>query len=204
MVNLENHFRNCSSEYAKYSDEQLLSSLRQRDQRAFTEIYNRYWGVVYTHIYKMLRDEEEAKDGVQEVFSKLWLKAEQIQSSQNLAGFLFRSARNLVFNLIEKDQVRQKYLQSMTSFVNEVDPNTVDRIDEKELQALIELEIEKLPPKMRRIFELSRKEELSHKEIAQRVNLSYQTVKKQVQNALKIIKPKISHFGALLFFYFFS
>jgi len=203
MVQLEGHSPNSASEYANCSDEQLLSFLQQRDQQAFTEIYNRYWGIVYVHIYKMLRDDEDAKDGVQEVFSKLWFKAEQIQSSQNLAGFLFRSARNLVFNLIEKDRVRQKYFQSMVSFVREVDPNTVDRVDEKELQALIESEIEKLPPKMRQIFELSRKDELSHKEIAQQVNVSYQTVKKQVQNALKIIKPKISHFGGFIFFYFF-
>jgi len=204
MVHFDGHLPACANEYVNYSDEQLLSLLRLRDRQAFTAIYNRHWGSVYTHIFKMLRNEEDAKDGVQEIFSQLWLKADQIQSNQNLAGFLFRSARNLVFNLIEKSQVRQKYLKSITSFVNEVDPNTVDRIDEKELQALIELEIEKLPPKMRRIFELSRKEELSHQEIAQQANLSYQTVKKQVQNALKIIKPKISHFSAFLFFYFFS
>ena len=58
---------------------------------------------------------------------------------------------------------------------------------------MIESEIQNLPPKMRRIFELSRQEELSHQEIAQKLDISYQTVKKQVQNALKIIKPKIDH-----------
>ncbi len=203
MAHFDRHFSNCQNEYTKYSDKRLLSLLRLRDQQAFTAIYNRYWGSVYAHIYKMLRDEEEAKDGVQEIFSRLWLKAEQIKSNQNLAGFLFCSARNLVFNLIEKDQVRQNYLKSLTSFVNKVDPNTVDRIDEKDLAALIDLQIETLPPKMREIFELSRKEELSHQEIAEQLNLSYQTVKKQVQNALKVIKLRINHFGILLFFYFF-
>lgn len=204
MPRFNSHFPDSQNEYTKYSDEQLLTLLRLRDRDAFTAIYDRYWGSVYAHIYKMLHDKEEAQDGVQEIFSKLWLKAEQIKSNQHLAGFLFCSARNLVFNLIEKNQVRQSYLNSLVSFTNKVDPNTVDRIDEKELQALIELEIGKLPPKMREIFELSRKEELSHQEIAKQLNLSYQTVKKQVQNALKIIKPKINHFGALLFFYFFS
>ena len=91
----------------------------------------------------------------------------------------------------------------MMSFVNTVDPNTVDQIDEKQLQTIIELEIAKLPPKMRRIFELSRKDELSHQEIAQKLDFSYQTVKKQVQNALKIIRPKINHFGLIILYYFF-
>src|SRR5690606_40025456 len=97
----------------------------------------------------MLKDEEEAKDSVQEVFSNLWLKADQLKSNQNLAGLLYRSSRNHVFNLIEKNQVRQNHIQSMMSFVNTVDPNTVDQIDEKQLQTIIELEIAKLPPKMR-------------------------------------------------------
>src|SRR5690606_17411471 len=93
MGHFDSHFPSCQNEYAKYSDEQLLSLLRLRDQQAFTAIYNRHWGSVYTHVFRMLRNEEDAKDGVQEIFSKLWLKAEQIQSSQNLAGLLFRSAK---------------------------------------------------------------------------------------------------------------
>lgn len=191
-------------EYRTYSDETLLDLLKQHDQQAFTEIYNRYWGFVYTHVYKMLQDDEETKDSIQEIFSKLWLKADQIKSNQNLAGLLFRSSRNHVLNLIEKNQVRRNYIQSLVNFVNTVDPNTVDLVDEKQLQLIIDREISNLPPKMREIFELSRKEELSHQEIAEKLNISYQTVKKQVQNALKIIKPKINHFGLILFFYFFN
>lgn len=197
-------FPNRISEYGQYSDEQLLSLLRVRDQRAFTEIYDRYWGWAYAHIYKMLCDEEEAKDGVQEVFSKLWLKAPEIKSNHNLKGLLFCSARNLVFNLMEKNRVRQDHMKSLLSFANTVAPNTVDRIDEKQLAVLIESEIQKLPPKMREVFELSRNEQLSHEEIAHKLNISYQTVKKQVQNALKVIRPKINHFGMILFFYFFQ
>lgn len=199
----DNFSSNYMKEYVHYSDEQLLDLVRWRDEKAFTVIYERHWGWVYAQIYKMLHDEEEAKDGTQEVFSKLWIKAPQFKSSQNLKGLLFRSARNLVFNLFEKNRVRQEHMESLLSFVNTVDPNTVNRVDEKALEALIELEIQKLPPKMRQVFELSRKEELSHQEIAQRLDISYQTVKKQVQKALKIIKPKINHFGITLFFFFF-
>lgn len=197
-------FRPSLDKYSTYSDELLVDLLKQHDQQAFTEIYNRYWSFVYSHIYKMLQDEEEAKDSVQEIFSKLWLKADQIQSNHNLAGYFFRTSRNFVFNLIEKNKVRQNYIQSIMTFVNTVEPHTIDTIDEKRLQMIIEQEIENLPPKMRQIFELSRKEELSHQEIASKLNISYQTVKKQIQNALKIIKPKINHLGLLLFFYFFS
>jgi len=204
MPNYDTSFSYELTQYRKYSDEELMDLLKKRDQKAFTEIYNRYWTLIYSHVYKMLRDDEETKDTVQEVFSNIWLKAEQIKTNQNLGGFLFCTARNMVFNFIEKKNVRQHYIQSILSFVNSVDANSVDQIDEKRLKAIIESEIQNLPPKMRKIFELSRKEELSHQEIAQKLDISYQTVKKQIQNALKIIKPKIDHlvlwFAFCLFF----
>lgn len=185
--------------YNKYSDKELTDLLKSGDQSAFTEIYNRYWSVMYAHVYKMLRDREEAKDVIQEIFSKLWLKATEIRSNQNLAGFLYIAARNRVLNLMEQNRVRNDYVKSIASFVSEIDPSAIDHVDEKKLTQIIEQEILNLPPKMREIFEMSRKENLSHKEIAEKLNISDQTVKKQVQNALKIIKPKISNLSIFIF-----
>ncbi len=184
-----------TKQYHKCTDVVLTDLLRGGDRHAFTEIYNRYWTIMYVHVYKMLRDEEEAKDIIQEIFSNLWLKASHIKSSHNVSGLLYTAARNRVFNLIEQSRVRGDYVQSIAAFTHQVDPNTVDRVDEKQLIAVIEYEIQNLPPKMRQIFEMSRKDDLSHQEIATKLNLSYQTVKKQVQNALKIIKPKIDELG---------
>jgi len=185
--------------YSKYSDKELTDLLKSGDQPAFTEIYNRYWSVMYAHVYKMLRDREEAKDVIQEIFSKLWLKATEIRSNQNLAGFLYVAARNRVLNLMEQNRVRNDYVKSIASFVSEIDPSAIDHVDEKKIIQIIEQEILNLPPKMREIFEMSRKENLSHKEIAEKLNISDQTVKKQVQNALKIIRPKISNLSVFIF-----
>jgi len=184
-----------TKQYRGYTDVKLTNLLRAGDSQAFTEIYNRYWSVMYVHVYKMLRDEEETKDVIQDIFSNLWLKADQLKSSQNVGGLLYTAARNRVFNRIEQNRVRNDYVQSIAAYAQQVDPNTVDQVDEKQLQAVIEQEIQNLPPKMRQIFELSRKDNLSHKEIATKLDLSYQTVKKQVQNALKIIKPRIDELG---------
>lgn len=185
--------------YSTYSDKELTDLLKSGDQSAFTEIYNRYWSIMYAHVYKMLRDREEAKDVLQEIFSKLWLKATEIRSNQNLAGLLYIAARNRVLNLIEQNRVRNDYVKSIASFISEIDPGAIDRVDEKKIAQIIEQEILNLPPKMREIFEMSRKENLSHKEIAEKLNISDQTVKKQVQNALKIIRPKISNLSVFVF-----
>jgi len=190
--------------YSKLPDTELTTLLKEGDQDAFTEIYNRYWKLIYAHVYKMLRDEDDAKDIVQEVFGNLWLKAATIKTNANVSGLLYIAARNKVFDLIGKNKVRTDYIGEIASFISDPVNNQVDTIDEKRIIEILEREIQKLPPKMREIFELSRKDNLSHKEIASKLNISEQTVKKQVQNALKVIKPKLNDAGVgiamLLFF----
>lgn len=181
--------------YINHSDPELTELIKSGDKLAFTELYKRYWSVIYAHVYKMLRDRDDAQDIVQEVFSNLWLKSSTINPAANVSGLLYTAARNRVLDLIKHDLVKNDYLSSFSDFMTTVDPNTVDQVDEKILHALIEEEIQKLPPKMREIFEMSRKDNLSHKEIAERLHISDQTVKKQVQNALKIIKPKLHGLG---------
>ncbi|QDW23361.1 RNA polymerase sigma factor [Pedobacter sp. KBS0701] len=181
--------------YSKFPDEKLASLLKEGDKQAFAEIYHRYWKLIYAHVYKMLRDEEDSKDVVQEVFGNLWIKAESIKHNTNISGLLYTSARNRVFDLIEKNKVRSDYIGEIASFMSDPVNHQVDAIDEKRILEILEREIQKLPPKMREIFELSRKENLSHKEIASKLNISEQTVKKQVQNALKAIKPKLNDIG---------
>lgn len=184
--------------YSAYTDQELAALLKGGDRQAFTAIYDRYWSVLYAHVYKMLRDQEEAKDILQEVFSNLWVKAADVNEKANVPGLLYTAARNRVFNRIAHNKVKSDYLNSIADFMMTVNPNTVDQVDEKMLRAVIDEEIQKLPAKMREIFELSRMDNLSHKEIAARLNISDQTVKKQVQNALKQIKPRITELGSSL------
>ncbi len=179
------------------TDQQLVALLKAGDEAAFTEIYDRHWATLYYHVHKMLRQEDDSKDVVQEVFSSLWLKREQLRDDTNLSGLLYIQGRNRVLNLIEQQRVRSDYLSAIAAFATDRHNSTIELLDEKELLALVEHEIRSLPPKMREIFELSRKENLSHKEIADRLQLSEQTVKKQVQNALKVIKPKLRTLGSI-------
>lgn len=186
--------------YSQFPDTELTTLLKAGDQAAFTEIYNRHWRLIYAHVYKLLRDEEEAKDVVQEVFGNLWLKASAIKSDVNIAGLLYVSARNKVFDLIERNKVRTDYIGEIAKFLSDPVNSQVDTLDEKRILEILDREIQKLPAKMREIFELSRKENLSHKEIAAQLGISEQTVKKQVQNALKVIKPKLNDLGVSIAF----
>jgi RNA polymerase sigma-70 factor (family 1) len=190
--------------YKNLSDVELLNLLRESDHAAYTEIYNRYFYLMYTHAYKKLRDEEQAKDVIQDLFANLWFKREFELKTNRLGGYLYTSVRNKVFDLFAREQVKEKYLDSMESYFALNKSISADyRIREKELKAYIEKEIQKLPPKMKLIFELSRKEQLSHQEIAERLETTRDNVSTQLTTALRRLKTKLGLIAYIYFLYMF-
>jgi RNA polymerase sigma-70 factor (ECF subfamily) len=183
-----------------YSDEQLVALLVRGDPAAYTEIYQRYHAALYLHVFNKLRNREEARDIVHDLFSGLWQKRERLNIETTLSAYLFSAVRYRVFDWISHSKVRDKYLDSIRRFAETQDCPTDHRIREKQLLELIDREIAALPPKMREVFELSRKGNLSHRAIAELLGLSEQTVKKQVNNSLKILRSKL---GAAIFTAFF-
>ncbi len=177
--------------YRTFSDTQLLDLIKSGDETAFAETYERYWLLIYAHIVKMLDNEDDAKDITQEIFTHLWLKANSIETCYNLAGYLYVSARHKVINLIRQNKVRRDYLNSLNDYVTELRNTSLEQLNARDLQSAIETEIQALPSKMREIFELSRKQNLSYKEIAIKLDISDKTVKKQISNALKIIRLRL-------------
>lgn len=183
--------------YQQLNDEQLSSLLQQGDSNAFKEIFERFYGLLFTHAYKRLADEDEAKDLVQELFEVLWTKRQQLVITSTLSSYLYTSVRNRILNYIDHKKVQEKYVSSLGEFLEQDTYCSDYLIREKQLSDLIEQEIDALPTKMREIFILSRKKNLSHKEIADKLNLSEQTVRTQVKKALRILRPRISTFAYL-------
>lgn len=186
--------------YGSLSDQQLTPLIMQGDEAAFAEVYNRYKGSLFLHAFRMLQNTEEAQDAVQDVFAALWKKRDAITINTALNSYLFGSIRNRVLDIISHQKVISKYTGSLETFLDKGERLTDDKIREKELIEIIEKEIAALPPKMREVFELSRNFNYSHKEIAEKLNLFHKTVKKQVANAIKILRLKINHFIILYLF----
>ncbi|MBB5441283.1 RNA polymerase sigma-70 factor (ECF subfamily) [Pedobacter sp. AK017] len=185
--------------YPNFTDEKLVSLLQSGDQQAFTEIYHRYKGALYVHAYKRLRSKEDVHDILQELFASLWDKREKIVFTGHLSGYLYQAVRNRIFNHTSFTQVRSDYVVAFQKFMDQgQQPVTDHLVRENELLRLIEKEISELSPKMREVFELSRKGQLSHKEIAAQLSLSEKTVKKHINNALKILRVKL---GMIIWLY---
>src|ERR1700748_2662199 len=166
-------------QYNDLSDNELAGLLNTGDHFAYTEIYKRYWPLMFRHARKMLRDDDEATDIVQEIFLTLWSKFD-IQYKTSISSYLYTATRNKVIDSINRNKLKNLYLDSLNNLIDRGELITDNAILEKELTERIEKEIASLPKKMRQIFELSRKRNLSHKEIADITSLTEGTVKKQI------------------------
>ncbi|TCC95730.1 RNA polymerase sigma-70 factor [Pedobacter hiemivivus] len=185
--------------YQSLTDAELFSLLCNSDHKAYTEIYDRYSGLLYVHAYKRIRNREEARDLIHELFSVLWSKRDQIILKTELSAYLYRAVRNRVIDLVNHSKLQSSYISSFDGFLNNGTNITDHVIRQKELSLLIEKEIDSLPEKMKQVFNLSRNEYRSHKEISETLEISELTVRKQINNALKVLRPKLSK---LLTFFF--
>nr|WP_255364079.1 RNA polymerase sigma-70 factor [Arachidicoccus sp. BS20] len=172
---------------------ELLSFIAKNDETAFNEIYNRHWASIYGNAMKILKSESDAEDVVQEVFSTLWQKRNSIVIKNTLAGYLYMVARYISLRIIEKNIEKYTDITSMSEYYqSSMITNVESNIDLTKMEFAIEKAINSLPKKMREIFNLSRKNNLTHRQIAEKLNISEGTVKKQVYNALKIIKEHLN------------
>ena len=184
--------------YKSLSDHELIRLLQTSDHAAFNEIYHRYFELLYSHAYKKLSDEEVAKDIIQEIFTALWFKRESAVNVKDLAAYLFSSIRYKIFDYFAHEKVQEKHLESLQAFLAEKPIVSTDyQIREAQFKAYIDQQIQALPPKMRLVFEMSRKEQLTYKEIADQLSTTENNVSKQVNNALRVLRTKLNFLFSL-------
>jgi RNA polymerase sigma-70 factor (family 1) len=184
--------------YRSYTDAELTDLLKSGDQVAYIEIYDRYKIILQQHAYKKLGDLDEVEDVLQELFIHLWHKKESLTLTSSLSGYLFTAVRNRIFNIYHKKQREASYLDSLQEFIDQGEYSTDLLLREKEFTAIIEKEIQALPPRMREVFLLSRNDGLTHKQIAERLGTSEQTVTTQIRNSLKTLRFRLGSLFVLL------
>lgn len=187
------------TDYSGYTDKELTVFLKEGDDHAaYVEIYDRYQALLYVYACKIVKDQDEAEDIVQEIFVSLWDKRSEIVFHTSLSSYLYSAVRYKFINLLDRKKVRSDYCASLQNFIDQGDFVTDDYIREKEFHSIIEQQIHLLPEKMRRIFIMSRKQNKSNKEIADELSISEKTIRNQVNNALNILRVKLGLFTFLI------
>ena len=182
------------NDHELHTDQVLLQQLSQNDQAAFTAIYERYWKSLFREAMNVLRSQKEAEDCVQELFVSLWNRRQSL-SITTLRAYLQTAIRYQCIDRIEKDMIRGGYLNDFSTYMeaNQTMPSVEEELYARELAASIDQVMDKMPDKMREVFRLSRQEHLTHREIAHRLQISEETVKKQIYLALKILKTNLGN-----------
>lgn len=170
-------------------DKEIIRALGNGNSNAFQQVFNDCYESLCQYAFTILKDMDEAEDMVQSTFIKIWENRENLDIKYTLKAYLFKAVYHKCINQLEHRAIKLKYqdhgVRVHSSQVQhpEVFPN--------ELEDNIKKAIGKLPPQCRIIFMMSRYDELRYSEIAQKLNISVNTIENQISKALKILRSEL-------------
>ena len=179
--------------YKSAADADLILLLKENDEFAFTAIYMRYWKKLFTVASHKLGSLEEAEEVVQDIFTALWNRRATLVLTADLANYLAVSVKYRVIKTLDKRYNQQRYVASLT-MCDQVDDSTQEKLAFDELKEELAKYVGQLPEKCRLIFQLSRNEGYSQKQIAQELNISEKTVEAHLAKAFKVLRSKLAGF----------
>ena len=182
------------SEELKY-----LKELGDDSKGAFDELFRHYYPKLKNFLLAMLKDEEEAKDVAQSIFVKVWAKRKSISEVRFFSAYLFRMAKNAVYDCYDRNQIREYSLLEKESVIPFHESPIEDSLYASELEELINIAISGMPERRREIFLMSRQDGLSNKEIAKELDINQRTVENQITTALSMLREVVTSFKTLLF-----
>ena len=182
-------------------DTELVKRLQKGDVEAFDLIYEKYSGKLYSFGLKYLRSAVEAEELVQSVFIKIWENHKHIDKDLSFKSYLFTIAYNDICKLFRKRNYLQKFVNDTLYERSGSSSDTEESIDYQSVLKLVERIVNKLPERQRVIFNKSKLEGKSTKEIAEELSLSPGTVDNYISEALKFIRIRLKKedFALLLF-----
>jgi RNA polymerase sigma-70 factor (ECF subfamily) len=185
------------------TDNDLLALLRDDDEQAFRELYDRYWYKMYVIAHRKLRRKEVAEEIAQELFVMIWQKRESLRVI-NLQAFLGVSLKNLMIDYIRRNIKEEHYLDQLRLFFPVETLATSEAVQFNELTEAIQATLAQLPEKTREIFILNRFEHLTIREIAQRLNLSEKTIEYHLSRSTTFLRKNLRDFATVWLLYYLS
>jgi RNA polymerase sigma-70 factor (ECF subfamily) len=176
-------------------DAELVRRIRAGDERALEIVFKAHYAGMASFVQRFVRSADLAEELVQDVFLKLWAKREQLTEIETFRTYLFRAARNTALNHLRRVKLERRWQEEQA--VNDEPPTTFaadDETVESEVAAAVKEAIDRLPPRCREIFLLSRDGGLTYAEIARSLDISVKTVETQMGRALKSLRASLHHF----------
>lgn len=184
-------------------DSKLLYRLKEGDRDAFNTVYWRYSPKVYNTVLYLLNDSDAAEDIVQELFLTIWERRGQIQPELNFEAYIATIARNLAYNYVRKAFHNNQSVEDIndSNLITNSDEGTIEA---ESLREYIFNVISSFPEMRRKVFIMSRFENLSHAEIAEKLTISERTVDVHIYHALKELRKVLGDKAVAFLFIYLS
>jgi RNA polymerase sigma-70 factor (ECF subfamily) len=174
---------------AMHQESEVLHQISLGSERAFAMLFNHYHQWLGVHIYKITKSEDLAAEVVNDVFLKIWLNRESLGEIENFPVYLYVISKNAALNCLKRvanEQAKSVDLDQVTELVSDTETAENDY-----RYMLIDEAIDRLSAQQKRAYLLSRHERLQYSEVAVRMNISKETVKKYLQTATESITSHI-------------
>ena len=170
----------------------LVYLMKAGNSFAFEKLYFNYSKKLYNFAFNILKSKEDAEGIVQNVFTKIWEIRSEINTELSFGGYIFRIAKNMMLNQLRKKIIEKEYLNYLLTMPEDTSLPVEQEINFLELNLEIERIINELPEKRREILRLSRHEGLTYREIAEKMNISVNTVNTQISKSLEHIRDHLA------------
>lgn len=186
--------------YITLSNIELQRRIQSKDEKAFRELYNRYWDKVFVICHNRIHNMDVAQDIVQDIFMSLWNHRE-LSSIQNIESYLYQACKFAIIKEYHKSARYDSLDSTGFGVLDRVEDLDLDEVLEaKFLKDLLQAEVERLPEKTKIIFNYSRNENLNSREIAEKLNISPRTVENQLSKALKVLRKFVNNLNFFVIF----
>lgn len=169
-------------------EKQLVLKVIEGNHEAFAQLYDMYAERLYYFALRFMISKEDAENVTQEVFVKLWETRDRIDVNLSFSSYIFTIAKNTIFNIHRKRVNEQAYLEHLGKYLETNRVRLENEIEYRDIENHLERLINELPPQRKKVFELSRKQGLSHKEISNQLNISEKTIETHIRLALKTLR----------------
>ena len=189
-----------SQKYSQDEAQALVKALKEGNQLAFSIVYKTYAAQTFSLAFKYLLNKELAEDAGQNLFLKLWLKKEEIYETKPINRYLFTMLKNDLLNTLRDSKKNIYLLEDCLSMVLELEDNSQNENLKQEQMNIIQQALEQLSPQRRKVFEMKVSGKYSNQEIADKLNLSINTIKFQYSQSLKQIRATVGELSLLLLY----
>lgn len=180
-----------------FNQEEVLDELARDSNLALEKLFNYYYPRLYHFSKAFLKFDDGIDDILQEVFLKIWKNRKNIKTSHSFNAYIFTITQNLLLNELRSRLNNQKFKDKLLNASIADEYRSFEKVEYDELKRKIDELIEELPPKQKDIFKLSRTEGLSHKEIAEKLDITTKTVEYHISQSIRFLKEKLRSLGLI-------